>query len=106
LLVQHQGSEANDGAQHNNFLNIRSKFLTHVSPRRQAFDPGSAPGISSLEPQNEALAEFHARTDTTFTAQSYLETFLYARENLLAIANHDLYGVPCFWEALDGENDQ
>jgi len=38
--------------------------------------------------------------------EKYLETFLYARENLLANGNSGLYGVPYFWEGPGGENDE
>lgn len=56
----------------------------------------TSPSASSLESHNEALAELYARTKPASTEQNYSETFLYARENLLAITYCGLYGVPCF----------
>ena len=90
LLVRFHDGEANRGAQHNNFFHFRNKFLTSVS---------------SLESAKLVPAGLDSRIETMAAREKYLETFLYARENLLAIAKCGLYGVRYFWGGSNGEND-
>ena len=91
LLVRFHDGEANRGAQHNNFFHFRKKFLA---------------GVSSLESAKLVPAGLDSRIETMSATEKYLETFLYARENLLANGNSGLYGVPYFWEGPGGENDE